>query len=397
VTAASDTAAPPRHLLRWGVAGAALLMVAGGGLFTVASMRASAGASADDAITVTLRDGACEPNAISVPAGRSTFRVVNRSDRVVEWEILDGVMVVEERENIAPGLSQTLSARLREGRYAITCGLLSNPRGVLTVTPAADGAGPAKPELTAFIGPLAEYQVFLAMQGAKIESAAQDLDRAVQSGNLEEARARYAAARLPYLRAEAVAARFADLRDALDPSAAYLAGREADPAFVGFHRIEYGLFHDASLEGLAPVSAKLALDAAALKNRLRAARLGPDEMAQGAVRSLRAMADTRLADGASSYNGDDLAEVEAELSGIRKVATLLRPVAEASAPAALPDVESRMARLDADLASLKGAAGYPSFETVDAARRAQLASEVRALADALDTLNAKLGLSEGGS
>ncbi|WP_062011945.1 iron uptake system protein EfeO [Aureimonas sp. AU4] len=397
MTAPAGTAAPPRGLLLWGVAGAALLMATGAGVFAFASMHAAPNAAGDGAITVTLRDGACEPNAITVPAGRSTFRVVNRTDRVVEWEILDGVMVVEERENIAPGLSQTLSANLREGTFSITCGLLSNPRGQLVVTPSSAPGTASEPALTAFIGPLAEYQVFLAMQGAKIQSGAEALDRAIQAGDLDKARALYAAAREPYLRAEPVAARFADLRDALDPSAAYLAGREADPAFTGYHRIEYGLFHDASLDGLAPVSARLAADAAALSNRLRTARLAPDEMAQGAVRTLRALADTRLVEGSRSYSGGDLAEIDAELTGVRKVATLLRPVAEASAPAALARIDAPQAALDADLASLKTAAGYPAFDTVDAERRARLAREVRTLADALDGLNARLGLSEGGA
>ena len=94
---------------------------------------------------------ACEPNELTVPAGRRSFEIHNRSDRPVEWEILDGVMVVAERENIAPGLKSTLEARLRPGDYDITCGLLSNPRGGLHVTadrrhgPARQDAGRSAP------------------------------------------------------------------------------------------------------------------------------------------------------------------------------------------------------------------------------------------------------------
>ena len=84
--------------------------------------------TATDEVTVTIAGKACEPNALTVPAGRRTFRIVNQSDRAVEWEILDGVMVLAERENIAPGIAQTLTAKLVPGSYEITCGLLSNPR-----------------------------------------------------------------------------------------------------------------------------------------------------------------------------------------------------------------------------------------------------------------------------
>jgi iron uptake system component EfeO len=73
-------------------------------------------------VTVTIHPNACEPNEITVPAGRTTFTIVNQSNRALEWEILDGVMVVEERENIAPGFSQTMTVKLQPGEFAITCG-----------------------------------------------------------------------------------------------------------------------------------------------------------------------------------------------------------------------------------------------------------------------------------
>ena len=127
--------------MKLAVVAAALLVVAGGFAFYLASgtARRSDSGKADSAVTVTVTGRTCEPNDLTVPAGRNTFGIVNASDRAVEWEILDGVMVVEERENIAPGFSQTLTAKLAPGHYAITCGLLSNPRGALHVTTSAIG------------------------------------------------------------------------------------------------------------------------------------------------------------------------------------------------------------------------------------------------------------------
>src|SRR3990167_220844 len=123
-----------------------------------------------DEVLVTIHPHSCEPNALSVPAVRASFRIVNRSDRAVEWEILDGVLVVEERENIAPGLSQVINANLLPGDYAITCGLLSNPRGTLHVTPtaASDAAAKAKPSMVAFVGPLSEFRVYLSSQSSAL-------------------------------------------------------------------------------------------------------------------------------------------------------------------------------------------------------------------------------------
>ena len=275
--------------MKLAVVAAALLVVAGGVAFYLASGTARRGDSgkADSAVTVTVTGRTCEPNDLTVPAGRNTFRIVNASDRAVEWEILDGVMVVEERENIAPGFSQTLTAKLAPGHYAITCGLLSNPRGTLHVTPSAESEAmnaAGGPPPVAFIGPLAEYKVFLALESAALVEATSRLVEAVKAGDLAQAKALYAPARLPYKRMEPVAERFADLDAAIDARADYFERREEDPQFTGFHRLEWGLFAQGSTEGLAPVADKLLADVNTLRQRVRELDLPPDALAAGAER-----------------------------------------------------------------------------------------------------------------
>lgn len=84
-------------------------------------------------VNVSVTDTACEPMTLTVRPGKTRFMIKNLSQRAVEWEILKGVYVVEERENIAPGFTQKLTAKLTAGSYEMTCGLLSNPRGKLIV------------------------------------------------------------------------------------------------------------------------------------------------------------------------------------------------------------------------------------------------------------------------
>ena len=103
----------------------------------------SVAAHADnELVAITITDKGCEPNAVSVAPGKTTFKIKNASKRAIEWEILQGYMVVEERENIIPGFVQNLTATLEAGDYGMTCGLLSNPKGALKVEAAAV---PAKP------------------------------------------------------------------------------------------------------------------------------------------------------------------------------------------------------------------------------------------------------------
>ncbi|MFX8397188.1 cupredoxin domain-containing protein, partial [Acinetobacter baumannii] len=63
-----------------------------------------------------------------------TFLITNKSSRLLEWEILKGVLVVDERENIAPGFKSKLTTKLDPGTYDTTCGVIGNPKGNLIVT-----------------------------------------------------------------------------------------------------------------------------------------------------------------------------------------------------------------------------------------------------------------------
>ncbi|TWC24494.1 MULTISPECIES: iron uptake system protein EfeO [unclassified Pseudomonas] len=393
---APPQASPPRAL-RWAVAGSVIVMIAAGGLFYYASKMAAAKRQVNhDEVLVTIHPHSCEPNALSVPAGRASFRIVNRSDRAVEWEILDGVLVVEERENIAPGLSQVINANLLPGDYAITCGLLSNPRGTLHVTPtaASDAAAKAKPSMVAFVGPLSEFRVYLSSQSSALIKAVAALEQAIAAGDLSQAQALYVPARAAYQRIAPAAQRLAELDNAINARADYFEKREQDPAFSGFHRIEYALFQQRNLDGLAPVAQRLNSDVATLKQQLLAQSLPPEQLVSIVARNLHSLADVRASSGEEErYSHTDLNGFAANLFAARKVVDLLRPLLTKSATELLPKIDSAITALDAELNGLKVQDGYASYDTVSAAQRKQIADKAKALADALDGIDPALGLS----
>lgn len=381
-------AARPSRLMPLAVAGAALLAAAGGVLFYYASKTAK-GPETGALYKVTIGNGRCEPNDFTVPAGRTTFEITNATDRPLEWEILDGVMVVEERENIAPGFKSTLTARLKPGTFEITCGLLSNPRGTLTVTPSASSeAERAKPPLKAFIGPLSEYKVYVSLQSSAFVKETEGFAAAIRAGDLDAAREAYKAARLPYKRIEAVAGRFADLENRIDALADYFEKREEDPGFSGFHRLEYGLFTKGSTEGLAPVAEALAADAAALKVRLKEMKLAPEDLAAGAARQARRLAEDVAPRGENRYAHTDLADFTANLEGIEKSVALLYPLVEGASTETAQAVKDEFVSLRATLSALNGV----SYATVDAQGREKIANGFSGLAEDIARINPALGM-----
>jgi iron uptake system component EfeO len=383
--------------LRWAVAGSVIVMIAAGGLFYYASKVAATKRQANqNEVLVTIHPHSCEPNALSVPAGRASFRIVNRSDRAVEWEILDGVLVVEERENIAPGLSQVINANLLPGDYAITCGLLSNSRGTLHVSPtaASDAAAKAKPSMVAFVGPLSEFRVYLSTQSSALIKAVTDLEHAIEAGDLTLAQALYVPARAAYQRIAPAAQRLAELDNTINARADYFEKREQDPGFTGFHRIEYALFQQRTLDGLMPVAQRLIADVTTLKQQLLAESLPPEQLVSIVMRNLNNMADVRANSGEEErYSHTDLNGFAANLDATRKVVDLLRPLLNKSAADLLPKIDSAVTALDAELNGFKVNEGYASYDSVSAEQRQQIADKAKALADALDGIDPALGLS----
>lgn len=364
----------PRGAVRAGLAIAILLLVAAAAAFLYATERARDVRRAA-ATRVTISARACEPGEITVAAGRHAFEIVNASERAVEWEILDGVMVIEERENIAPGFSQTLTARLEPGDYAITCGLLSNPRGKLHVLAATGAATQEKPDLAAFIGALAEYKVFLASQARDFTQAADALAGAVKAGDLDKARTLYLPAQAAYARLAPVAPLFSDLDTSIDAPAAYFEKREADPAFVGLHRIAHGLFNPAGADGLAPVADRLTSDAATLQTRIHDLRVTPQGMIGGGAAAL-----DRLTAGDPGQAGDP-SELEARLSGVRKVYDLLRPIAAKTQAELASTIDGDFNRLDKTISNQASAGAADAGMSKDAAA---LAADLSRLRDGME-------------
>ncbi|MCF1708278.1 iron uptake system protein EfeO [Tabrizicola sp. J26] len=390
---ASESQTPPlsRRAARLALIGSAALVVLGAGAVWWAASHAVP-ESIEGEITVTITDAACDPMTLTVPAGKSTFRIQNASNRVLEWEILDGVLVVAERENIAPGLNSTLTERLKPGTYDITCGLLSNPRGTLTVTPTAESeAAITAPELRAFVGPLAEYRVYLSRRASSLVKATASLSDRIAANDLDGARAAWIEAREPWRQMAPVAGRMGDLVNRMDPLAIYLQGQESDPAFTGFHRIEYGLWSQNSTDGLAPVALALAADAVDLQARIKALEVSPADLSANAADLARRVAD-QAAGGQTPYSQTDLAEFAADLDGITKSAMLVDPFVAAADPVTSAALHQAIEATQATLASFAVGGAYPSFTEVDSSGRKAISASFETLSTAIAALNPAIGL-----
>lgn len=382
----------PSRLFRVLVPVGAVLVVAGIGAFYWASRQAGQDSATVAMEPVTVTTEVCEPMEITVAAGRRTFEITNGSDRPIEWEILDGVMVVAEREAILPGFKQTLTVNLAPGEYDMTCGLLTNPRGVLRATESEEwAADAANVDLRDFLGSLGEYKVYLIQQSSAAITAAETLRQAIEAGDLEAARAAWLAARAPYKRIEPLAYRISDLENSIDPVADFLEAREQDPGFLGYHRLEYGLFAQQSLDGLAPVAERLVADLTELKARVTAFEIAPQLLVAMPGDMARQLAQGKITQGEDHYAGNDLDDLAANLDGIAKLTGLLEVIVAPVDPALRQDVAGQLAGTRAALDALRAGEAFPPYDQIDEAARATLATAFEGLATTLDRLQPVIG------
>jgi iron uptake system component EfeO len=356
---------------------------------SVAPAGTAAAAVAPVAMTVTA--SACEPNDLNVVSGQVTFAIHNASSRPLEWEILDGVMVVYERENIAPGLIQTLTTRLAPGDYAITCGLLGNPKGSLHVAALAGADG--KPSQADLIGPLAEYRVYASYEIDALVDDTRRLADALKSGDLNLARASFSATHAHYARIAPIAVFFPDLDGAVDTSAG---DRDAqpDPASIGFHQLEWDLFAEARPRDCRPLVDKLAADVVALQARFESASLTPAPTIAGAAEAMGAITLEGIGDVVGPHAGAGLSDLEANVEGVRKIVDLFRPLIEKTDRPLVRALADDFTTLDTTLAKYKSADGaFGTSARVGADDRRIIQAAVKKLSGELALMRGALGLS----
>ncbi|WP_256586403.1 EfeM/EfeO family lipoprotein, partial [Pseudomonas sp. HMWF011] len=159
-------------------------------------------------------------------------------------------------------------------------------------------------------------------------------------------------------------------------------------------RLEYSLFQQHSLDGLAPVAQRLVTDVTTLKQQLLAQSLPPEQLVSIVVRNLDSLADVRAASGEEErYSHIDLNGFAANLEVARKVVDLMRPLLGKSAADLLPAIDSALNAFDTELEGLKVNDRYPTYDKVTADQRKQIADKAKALAVALDGIDPALGLS----
>ena len=401
---------PTRLLAATAAAGAAVLVLSG--------CVAKTDAAATGALTVTSTDDGCDVSAATASSGTLAFDVVNKGDQVTEFYLLaaDGLRIVGEVENVAPGASRTLTVTAQPGDYFTLC----KPGMV------GDGVGRAafsvKGDAVAIDGEDAEqkqqaidlYAAFVKDQVGQLLPAVQTFAGVYESGDDAAAREQYPRVRAFYERIEPIAEALGDL----DPRIDY---REVDAVaegltWTGFHRIEKDLWVPAqgalNADGETPAwkdwapstpaerssyGATLVKDTQELYDYVHSDAFeqaltdqGVAGISNGAIALLDEVATGKISGEEDWWSGTDLYDFAANVEGSKMAFSLVRDFAESKGDKGA----SLVTRIDAGYAALEAAlaahgsaeAGFVPYVQLTEADKRQLTDLINALAEPLSQL-----------
>jgi len=243
------------------------------------------------------------------------------------------------------------------------------------------------------VAPVADYKLYVAENSRKLVTDVRNFTAAVKAGDIEKAKQLFAPTRMSYERIEPLAELFSDLDSAIDSRADDHEKAEQDPAFGGFHRIEYALWVEKSTKNVGPVADKLLANVVELQKRLTALTFPPEKVVGGAAVLMEEVAATKISGEEDRYSHTDLWDFQANFEGAYKIVELLRPLVAKQDQAFADKTDANFKVVFDTLQKYRTPeGGFQTYEKLTDRDRKLLAGRVNTLAEDLSRLRGMLGL-----
>jgi len=243
------------------------------------------------------------------------------------------------------------------------------------------------------VAPIADYKIYVAENVRKLATDTRAFTAAVKAGDIEKAKKLYAPTRTSYEKIEPIAELFSDLDSAIDSRADDHEKAEKDPAFGGFHRIEYALWVQKSTKEVNKTADKLLADVLELQKRLVALTFPPEKVVGGAAVLMEEVAATKISGEENRYSHTDLWDFQANFEGAYKIVELLRPLIVKDNKSFSDKTDANFKTVFDTLAKYRSAdGGFDTYSKLSERDRKLLAGRVNTLAEDLSKLRGMLGL-----
>ncbi|ATL67940.1 EfeM/EfeO family lipoprotein [Nocardia terpenica] len=333
----------------------ACLVVAGTALGAVSCGRQAAPAAGPP--TIEVAENACGTGWHDPHPGEQTLVFRNTGSQPTTADLVDITTgaIYAEVNNLASNTTRSIRVRLGGGRFAVRCAMENSDNAIITgpvVTLAGPPAGPAVLPVTAadLYDPDRRYTDYVTAGLARLATDTDTLRADLTTGDRTAARTAWLTAHLDYGRLGAAYGAFGDFDTKLDGRADGLPGGVADPDFTGFHRVEYGLWHNESAMTLAAAVDRLADNVHALVAAFPAIQVPIEDLGLRTHEILENTLQFELTAATDYGSGTTLATAAANTDGTRELLTVLQPILQSRYPQ-LPQVGTWLDRFQAQLNS----------------------------------------------
>ena len=156
---------------------------------------------------------------------------------------------------------------------------------------------------------------------------------------------------------------FNDLDGSMDSREDDFEKKAEDPKFIGFHRLEKGLFTDKSTAGLTPIADQLMADTLDLQKRIDGLTIAPKNLVGGAAELIEEVASKKITGEEDRYSRTDLWDFQANVDGAQKIVALLNPLIVKQDPKLSARLHENFAKVDTLLAKYRTKdGGFESYE-----------------------------------
>jgi iron uptake system component EfeO len=300
---------------------------------------------------VQVARGRCGVGWDRPQGGEQTIDVHNTDSVTMEVELVDPAShgIYAEIESLAPGTTRAFHLVLGNGTYAFTClpdgaDLETGPSVTISNGPAKGAAAVAPVSETDLAPAVKTYRSHVAAGLASLAASVGSLRTELGSGNRERSRQAWLTAQLAYNRLGAAYDTFGDSADAIDGLPDGLPGGVHDKGWTGLRRIEYGLWHNEPMPGLAALAGRLSSDVASLRSGFDKDRTDPNDLPLRSHEILENTLQFELSGSADQGAHAELAVMSANLDGTKMVLDAIAPEMQPRYPA-WAAVQSELAEL----------------------------------------------------
>lgn len=327
---------------------------------------------------IAVSAGACGTGWRQVSAGMQTFQIRNSATGGAEVDLINPASgaIYAEVAGLGPGTTRPMRVDVGSGRYAFRCLIqdtdpLTGP--AVRVGGHHKGAPAILPVTTDdLLGPARAYHAYVTAGLNTLVRQVGVLAARIRAGHLIAARAAWLPGHLTYQRLGAAYGAFGNYDTEIDGRPDGLPRGVSDPAFTGFYRIEYGLWHGQGARELDGPAARLNATVRTLRGFWSGMEISLPDLGLRTHEILENALQFQLTGHDDYGSGTTLASTAANITGTRELLAVLHPLLAARYPA-LPTVSTGLDRLGRLLTAERGPGGrWTPVRRLSTGRREQI-------------------------